>query len=202
MPSFCVRSCRFLCFPAPSSPHSTALLLIPFPVPTSVSIWGHLWLILPGRRSRLDFSHDFGNIPLNLNMRTTKIFRKHSLIGPAAAFALFLHLPQAVLSADAPTESPKFNTRFEGDLTGEAPPPENPLTLWYRRPATEWVQALAIGNGRVGAMVFGGIDHERLQLNEGTLWAGGPYDPNNPEALAALPEARRLVFAAKYQEAD
>src|SRR5207302_3195382 len=135
-------------------------------------------------------------------MRTTKIFRKHSLIGPAAAFALFLHLPQAVLSADAPTESPKFNTRFEGDLTGEAPPPENPLTLWYRRPATEWVQALAIGNGRVGAMVFGGIDHERLQLNEGTLWAGGPYDPNNPEALAALPEARRLVFAGKYQEAD
>ena len=51
-------------------------------------------------------------------------------------------------------------------------------------------------------MVFGGINHERLQLNEDTLWGGGPYDPNNPEALAALPEARRLVFEGKYREAD
>ncbi len=69
-------------------------------------------------------------------------------------------------------------------LTGEAAPPADPLSLWYRRPARQWVEALAIGNGRLGAMVFGGIDNERIQLNEGTLWAGGPYDPVNPEALA------------------
>ena len=85
---------------------------------------------------------------------------------------------------------------------GEAPPPEEPLSLWYRSPATQWVEAVAIGNGRLGAMVFGGIHHERLQLNEDTLWAGGPYDPANPAALAALPEARRLILAGNYVEAQ
>lgn len=77
-----------------------------------------------------------------------------------------------------------------------------PLTLWYRQPAGRWVEALAIGNGRLGAMVFGGIDRERIQLNEDTLWAGGPYDPSNAEALEALPEARRLIFEGKYGEAS
>src|SRR5436309_5449289 len=76
------------------------------------------------------------------------------------------------------------------------------LTIWYKQPAQKWVEALPVGNGRLGAMVFGGVTNERLQLNEDTLWAGGPYDPNSPEALAALPEARRLVFAGKYSEAD
>ena len=76
------------------------------------------------------------------------------------------------------------------------------LVLWYRRPAGQWVEALPIGNGRLGAMVFGGIDKERIQLNEDTLWAGGPYDPTNPNALAALPEARRLIFAGQYAEAN
>ncbi len=91
---------------------------------------------------------------------------------------------------------------FEGEFAGEAQAPEEPLSLWYRRPATVWTEALAIGSGRLGAMVFGGIKRERLQLNEDTLWGGGPYDQNNPEALAALPEARRLVFDGRYREAD
>jgi alpha-L-fucosidase 2 len=68
------------------------------------------------------------------------------------------------------------------------------LKLWYDKPAGQWVEALPVGNGRLGAMVFGGVDQERLQLNEGTLWAGGPYDPSSPQALQALPEARRLIF--------
>jgi alpha-L-fucosidase 2 len=76
------------------------------------------------------------------------------------------------------------------------------LSLWYRQPAQQWTEALPIGNGRLGAMVFGGTQHERLQLNENTLWSGGPYDPDNPDALAALPEARRLIFAGKYKEAN
>jgi alpha-L-fucosidase 2 len=75
------------------------------------------------------------------------------------------------------------------------------LVLWYDKPAAEWIEALPIGNGRLGAMIFGGPAVEQLQLNEDTLYAGSPYDPNNPEALKALPEARRLIFEGKYKEA-
>jgi len=76
------------------------------------------------------------------------------------------------------------------------------LKLWYRQPANEWTEALPIGNGRLGAMIFGGVARERLQLNEDTLYAGGPYDPSNSEALAALPRVRALVAAGKYVEAQ
>ena len=82
----------------------------------------------------------------------------------------------------------------EPQLIGSASAPGEHLSLWYRQPAATWVEALAVGNGRIGAMVFGGINHERLQLNEDTLWAGGPYDPVNPQAREALPDVRRLVF--------
>jgi alpha-L-fucosidase 2 len=86
--------------------------------------------------------------------------------------------------------------------TRQAPsPPDASMTLWYRQPAKEWVEALPIGNGRLAGMVFGGIEHERIQLNEDTLWAGGPYNPANPQALEALPIVRRLIFAGKYGEA-
>ena len=75
------------------------------------------------------------------------------------------------------------------------------LSLWYRAPAMKWTEALPVGNGRLGAMVFGGPAREQLQLNEDTLWGGGPYTPDNTNALAALPEVRRLVFEGKYDEA-
>ncbi len=77
-----------------------------------------------------------------------------------------------------------------------APPQADPnLRLWYRQPATTWNQALPVGNGRLGAMVFGGRSKETIQLNEETLWSGGPYDPVVPGAYKALPEIRRLLFA-------
>ena len=79
--------------------------------------------------------------------------------------------------------------------------PASPLTLWYRQPATNWVEALPIGNGRLGAMVFGKMDRERLQLNADTLWDGFPLDPSNPASKEALPEVRRLMFEGKNQEA-
>ena len=72
------------------------------------------------------------------------------------------------------------------------------LTLWYTSPAGEWVSALPVGNGRLGAMVFGGIQQERLQLNDDTLWSGGPRDWNNPGARTVLPEVRQLVLAGDF----
>ena len=75
------------------------------------------------------------------------------------------------------------------------------LKLWYDRPAARWVEALPVGNGRLGAMVFGRATQERLQLNEATLWAGSPYDPNNLEALAALPIVRSLIDKGEFQQA-
>jgi len=85
--------------------------------------------------------------------------------------------------------------------SGRAADTASPLTLYYTGPATKWTEALPIGNGRLGAMVFGGANREHLQLNEGTLWAGGPYDPNNTNALAALPDVRQLIFDGKYDDA-
>ena len=76
------------------------------------------------------------------------------------------------------------------------------LRLWYRQPAEQWTEALPIGNGRLGAMIFGGVARERLQLNEDTLYAGGPYDPADPGARIALPRVRELIAQGKYLEAQ
>lgn len=89
-----------------------------------------------------------------------------------------------------------------GDAFAVAGDSADDMLLWYRQPAKQWVEALPVGNGRLGAMVFGGIKDERLQLNEDSLWSGGPQDSDNPEALAALPEIRRLLFDGKYAEAN
>ena len=79
------------------------------------------------------------------------------------------------------------------DLPTTEPLKRHPLLLWYQQPAQKWTEALPIGNGRISAMVFGGATVERLQLNEGALWAGGPYDPVNPQAKEALPQVRQLI---------
>ncbi len=77
-----------------------------------------------------------------------------------------------------------------------------PLRLWYEKPAKAWVEALPVGNGRLGAMVFGDPRHERLALNVDTLWSGGPREWNNPEAREWLPKVRGAVLAGRYAEAD
>ena len=118
---------------------------------------------------------------------------------PAAGALFFSILTQVHGVPGGTTNSLPAST---AEFSGEAPPPAEPLSLWYRQPATNWVSALPVGNGRLGAMVFGGIAREKLQLNEDTLWAGGPYDPDNTNALAALPEVRRLIFDGKYAEAQ
>jgi len=89
------------------------------------------------------------------------------------------------------------------------------MTLWYRKPAPldapnrtapsgtsgGWLQALPVGNGRMGAMVFGGVEKERIQLNDNTLWDGRAQDTTNPEALKHLPEVRKLLFEGRNREA-
>jgi hypothetical protein len=77
------------------------------------------------------------------------------------------------------------------------------LALWYDQPAgSTWLRALPVGNGRLGAMVFGNTDTERLQLNEDTLWAGGPHDYSNTRGAGSLAEIRRLVFASQWMQAQ
>ncbi len=76
------------------------------------------------------------------------------------------------------------------------------LKLTYDKPAARWAEALPLGNGRIGAMVFGGTEDERLQINESTLWGGGPHNYTNPEAYAHLAEVRQFIFAGKVAEAE
>lgn len=76
------------------------------------------------------------------------------------------------------------------------------LKLWYSEPATEWSGALPIGNGRLGAMIYGGIEQEHLQLNEETLWSGGPHSYDNPEAYQNLSQVRELLEQEEYIKAE
>ncbi len=73
--------------------------------------------------------------------------------------------------------------------------------LWYNKPASNWNEALPIGNGRLGGMIFGKVTEERIQLNEDSIWQGGPRDRYNPDSLKYLPEIRRLLFEGRPEEA-
>src|SRR5215216_2951521 len=86
-----------------------------------------------------------------------------------------------------------FARRAAVVATKQTPGPSAPLLLEYARAAQKWVEALPVGGGRLGAMVFGGIGTERLQLNDDTLWSGGPSDTGNPKAREVLPQVRRAV---------
>ena len=94
--------------------------------------------------------------------------------------------------ADAPSLNQNHETVHSLDPT---------TALWYEKPAAEWVEALPIGNGRLGAMVFGKTSDERIQLNEDSIWFGGFKERNNPDTLAHLPKIRALLFAGRLNEA-
>jgi len=83
--------------------------------------------------------------------------------------------------------------------SGELP---SDMKIWFTKPADSWNDALPVGNGRIGAMVFGGIDKERLELNEESVWTGQPVWNANPDALVSLPAVRKLLFEGKYKEAE
>ena len=80
-------------------------------------------------------------------------------------------------------------------VTGINAAPAGRCVLWYRQPAGNWYEALPIGNGRLGAMIFGGVKTEHLQLNEDTIWSGGPYQPAQESSLDAIKKARDLIFS-------
>ena len=76
------------------------------------------------------------------------------------------------------------------------------LKLWYDEPAQKWTEALPVGNGRLGAMVFGGVEAEHIQLNEDTVWAGHPIERDRVGAYKHLPKIRQLIFDGKNAEAQ
>ena len=79
---------------------------------------------------------------------------------------------------------------------------DHTMRLWYQKPAARWVEALPVGNGRLGAMIFGGVDSDRIQLNEETVWSGWRQDSDQPDAHESLAEVRGLLFDGKYVEAQ
>ena len=90
----------------------------------------------------------------------------------------------------------------ENETTTQTRVASGALKLWYAQPATEWTEALPIGNGRLGAMVYGGIQQEHLQLNEDTLWSGGPHSYDNPEAFVHLATVRKQLERGEYSDAE
>src|SRR4029453_1511064 len=79
--------------------------------------------------------------------------------------------------------------------------PDPTTLLHYTHPADKWENAFPVGNGRLGAMVFGRTDEEQIQINEDTYWSGGPYSTVVKGGAQVLPELQRLVFDGKYKEA-
>jgi alpha-L-fucosidase 2 len=93
-----------------------------------------------------------------------------------------------------------FSLYLNQPLAGQIKPSVN--RIWFTKPAANWNEALPVGNGRLGAMVFGDPVNERLQLNEESVWTGQPRWDANPDALKNLPKVRQLLFEGKYKEAE
>jgi alpha-L-fucosidase 2 len=87
-------------------------------------------------------------------------------------------------------------------LGGVAETNSRDMVTWYRQPAEQWLQAMPLGNGMIGAMVFGGVPEERIALNESSFWSGRPHDYDDTNAFQYFPQIRDLVFADKFQEAE
>jgi alpha-L-fucosidase 2 len=99
------------------------------------------------------------------------------------------------------SKGPDNGVRKETIVESEVPAPEEPLCLWYRRPARQWSEALPIGNGRLGAMVFGGVAEERIQFNEDSLWTGQPHEYQHEGAARFLPQIRALLQQGRQLDA-
>ena len=107
----------------------------------------------------------------------------------AMALSALLFLPPGLLRAAEPA------------TTAPAPASQD-MVLWYRQPATGWLQGMPLGNGMIGAMVFGGVPQERIALNESSFWSGRPHNYDDPDAGKYFPQIRDLIFANKFQDAE
>ncbi|MGJ8676705.1 MAG: glycoside hydrolase family 95 protein [Akkermansiaceae bacterium] len=131
-----------------------------------------------------------------------KITKQHCL-----SLALFASLASQVF-AQVPSKQKLNDYRIKllaesaSKLVGQAAAPESADTLWYRQPAQDWNEALPFGNGRLGGMVYGGVNREWIQLNEDSLWSGASIDFYKPDGPATLNQARELMFAGKYGAAE
>lgn len=112
------------------------------------------------------------------------------LLGAVLPLSNCVAVPPAQATAAVSLTSETVSADFRG------------LELWYRAPAKEWVEALPLGNGRLGAMVFGGVADETIQLNEESIWCGRPEALNRTAAGRQLPKIRELLFAEKFAEAE
>ncbi|MDF7798636.1 glycoside hydrolase family 95 protein [Pontiellaceae bacterium B1224] len=96
----------------------------------------------------------------------------------------------------------KLMAESASELIGQADAPESTDTLWYRQPARNWNEALPIGNGRLGGMVYGGISREWIQLNEDSLWSGAAIDYYKPNGPAVIKQAQEMIFSGNYAGAE
>lgn len=125
----------------------------------------------------------------------------HSFPNPALLVDFMLNAAAKTSVASSRTGEIRADWMDRARFSDGGEQPEGRNVLWYKQSARVWEEALPIGNGRLGAMVFGGVADERIQLNESSLWDGYTLDPNNPESLETLPEVRRLLFEDKNNEA-
>lgn len=126
-----------------------------------------------------------------------------SLFFISSLFCSFSLLAQALDSIPASVRTSEITAKWvdRAQITSSAPKPQGQDLLWYQQSAKVWEEALPLGNSKLGAMIFGGVADERIQLNEATLWDGYPFDRNNPTALDNLPEVQRLLFAGENKKA-
>ena len=122
---------------------------------------------------------------------------------PARCFSIFPLVFFIASGADVRPGPKIFVPSGDAEVLGAGLGPDSGADrLWYRQPAKDWNEALPVGNGRLGAMVFGELTAELIQLNEESLWAGCPVNNNNPEALRNLPAVRRALFDGEYDTAS
>ena len=126
--------------------------------------------------------------------------RSKSLIFHLTLIAVLSCLVQD--SAGKVVQQPNFKYKEAVSLTALAQPPTEPLSLWYERPASHWEEAMPVGNGRLGAMVYGGVGKEIIQLNEESIWAGPPVPEISGNASTTIDQVRTLLFEGKYAEAQ